>query len=156
MLLGHKFIRSNGVLKALVKKYLTSGQDKLEMYKRISQEDILKIKDYFQSETTNHVLQLECCFNIMFYFQLRGQETLKSLKKDSIGFNIDGEREYAFLKSDLLQKNVKPSLRLAEFSDYKNARMYEQKGNPMCPVKRLKNYLNLLPETIKVRLKSKI
>jgi len=148
---GSHFLRANGILKAIVKKYLMSGQEKTEAFNRIVPEDMSKIKEYFATNaSSNNVLQQECQFNIILYFQLRGQENLKNLKKDSFGFHIgDGGREYAYLKSDLLQKNVKPSLRLTEFSDYKNARMYEQQNNLSCPIKRLKNYLSLLPDTVK-------
>ena len=151
ILTGEDFRRANGVLKAMVKLYLNSNQMKHEELARISSDDMRKLKEYFQKHSNDFkVLQQECLFNIIYFFQLRGRENLRSLTKQSIGFKLgDDGRTMAFLKVPLLQKNVKASLKAKEFEDLKFARIVEQLGDDHCPVKRLREYLSHLPAETK-------
>lgn len=143
------FRRANGVLKAMVKKYLISNQtDKTNQFERITDSDLLKIRKYFSDNNgDSKTLQEECIFNIMLQFQLRGRENLRGLTKDTFEFALyEDNREYAFIKVPLLQKNVKASLNRKEFENLKEAKMASQKDG-RCPVATLKKYLDLLPET---------
>lgn len=148
---GEDFRRANGVLKGMVKSYLTSNQEKVVPFERITDDDLIKLKRYFEeSEDDMATLQNECLFNIIFYFQLRGRENLRMLTKSCIGFSGNSEsRLYAYIKVPLLQKNVKASLNPKDFEDLKLARMVEQRGDKHCPVARLQLYLSKLPCTIK-------
>ena len=63
------------------------------------------------------------------------------LRTDSIGFAVDAsDREYAFIKTTLLSKNVKASLNSKEFEDLKCARIYAD-GTGACPLQAMKDYL---------------
>lgn len=152
ILTGEEFRRANGVLKAMVKAYLSSDQVKPQSFERISNEDLIKVRKYFvENESSVTTLQEECLFNIIYYFQLRGRENLRALKKNTIGFKIsENGREVAYIQVPLLQKNVKPSLNAKEYEDVKSARMVEQPSDlGHCPVKRLHEYMNSLPVTTK-------
>ena len=150
ILQGEDFKRANGVLKAMVKAYLTSNQDKNKnQYECISKEDFVKLKKYFSESDSLETLQKECIFNVLYYFQLRGRENLRFLTRECIDFKKIGDREVAYIKVPLLQKNVKASLKSKEFEDLKMAMMVEQPDNIYCPVKRLHQYLNALPEQTK-------
>lgn len=151
---GENFRRANGVLKAMVKKYLESGQEKPREFERITDEDLKAIHNYFaENKDDPESLQRECLFNILFFFQLRGRENLRALTKASIGFATGEEnREFAFIRVNLMQKNVKASLKKKEYEDLKKAKMFAQEGydNEMCPLRRLKEYMELLPDETKM------
>lgn len=150
ILTGDEFKRANGVLKAMVKLYLESNQDKDQHYECITKEDREKLNEYFKTNRENkEVLQQECLFNIIYYFLLRGRENLRSLTRQSIGFQNCDNREVAFIKVPLLQKNVKASLKSKEFEDLREARMASTMNDDHCPVKRLKYYISLLPQNTK-------
>ena len=152
ILTGEEFRRANGVLKAMVKAYLSSDQEKHQSFERISNEDLMKVRKYFvENESSVTTLQEECLFNIIYYFQLRGRENLRALKKETIGFKTgENGREVAYIQVPLLQKNVKPSFKAKEYEDVKSARMVEQPSElDHCPVKRLHEYINALPVTTK-------
>lgn len=79
------------------------------------------------------------------YFSFRRQ-----LTRSTFAFTVDAnDQEYCFINTVLLHKNVKASLSAKEFSDLKQARMYENSGVERCPVKSLKFYLNHLPSQTK-------
>ena len=63
---GEDFKRANGVLKGMVKAYLTSNQEKNKnQYECMSREDFSKLKKYFSENDSLLILQKECIFNIM-------------------------------------------------------------------------------------------
>jgi hypothetical protein len=76
ILTGDDFRRANGVLKAMIKKYLESGQKKIEEYPRITCSDMNLLRQYFD-RSTNKRLQEEIIFNILLYFGFRGRENLR-------------------------------------------------------------------------------
>ena len=141
------FRRANGILKAMVKKYLTSSQpDKENQYKRITEGDLRKIRTYFANKKDNIFLQEECLFNIIFHFQLRGRENLRDLKQNTFKFEVyDDGRECVSINTAMLQKNVKASVNRKHFENLKEAKMIAQPNCEMCPVKKLKEYLQKLP-----------
>lgn len=149
ILTDDQFRRSNAVLKAMVKKYLTSDQDEQGHYERIQDSDMEKISAYFESKSDIITLQEECLFNIMLHFQLRGRENLRCLTQDSFGFSFESNREFAFIKVPLLQKNVKASVNRKEFENLKGAKMVSQPNLKQCPVSKLKKYLSLLTPATK-------
>ena len=88
----------------------------------------MKLLLSFFDKSTPTVLQMECCFNIVYYFGFRGRETLRDLTISSIGFDTDASgRRYIYIKDNSLLKNVKASLSLKEFSNLKTARMPQVK-----------------------------
>lgn len=75
---------------------------------------------------------------------------MRNLTRDTFGFTVDANgQEYCFIQCNLLHKNVKASLSAKEFSDMKQARMYENTCVERCPVKSLKSYINYLPPQTK-------
>ena len=144
------FIRANNVLKAMVKKYLKSGQKEGRDYLRIKPKDMDLLRDYFAAESEGlKTVQEECIFNILLHFQLRGRENLRAFTKDSFEFGQteDGD-EMVSINIPLLQKNVKASLSRKEFENLKEAKMVARKES-RCPVSILKRYLSKLPEKTK-------
>ena len=147
------FKRANGVLAAMIGKHKTAGMKKTKPYGKISDADMKKLNEYFMSHnSTTQEKQFIVAFNIIYYFCLRGRENLRSLKRDSIGFDIDESgKEYAFIQTSLLSKNVKASLNAKDFEDVKGARLYSltNDNDSICPLKLLREYLQLLPKETK-------
>jgi integrase len=136
------FRQSNRMLTAMVAKYKKSGQVKVEeKYPAIEYADMAKIKQHFDRSTAT-ILQQEIMFNFMYYFSLRGRETLPLLNKNSIICEKDSnDRQYLRIGHELLSKNAKASLKQTEFEDLKKARAYENIDNPSeCPVQAWKLY----------------
>ena len=79
---------------------------------------------YFNRENSE-VLQEGVIFHLIYYFGIRGRETLPKLKKTSFSFKVDSdEKECVCLNHELLSKNAKASIKASEFEDLKKARMY--------------------------------
>ena len=114
------FSRSNRILKLQVGKWLKeNGTENRRQYEAIQETDMKLLQSFFDKSTPT-VLQLECCFNIVYYFGFRGRETLRDLTISSIGFDTDASgRRYMYIKDNSLSKNVKASLSLKEFSNLK-------------------------------------
>jgi len=147
---GHDFQSANRMLKAMVGKYLSSSnkckpQDK---FPPIEEHDMVQLRASFD-RTTPKNLQNEVIFNCLYYFGLRGRETLRRLTKNTFTFNYDGKwRRYVSIASDNLSKNCKASLKPSDFEDARNTRMYEIADRPHeCPVVALEQYLGKIPET---------
>ena len=82
------------------------------------------------------------------HFQLRGRENLRNFKQNIFKFDVsDDGREYAYIHTTMLQKNIKASVKRKQFENLKEVKMVLQPDNDMCPVKRLKQYLQMLPCT---------
>lgn len=143
-----EFNRANATLKAMVGKFLKSGQTTKQSFKAIQSEDMRKLFSYFDASTP-HKLQQEIWFYITYYFGLRGRETIPQLSKNSIEFATDSDgREYAFLNHRVLSKNVKSSISAKEFNDEKEYKMYDcPNKSKACPVERMKYYLSKIPAT---------
>ena len=131
---GNDFKRANGVLRAMVGKYLKSTQTKATQYEAINEDDMTKITQYFKRNDLK-VLQDEITFNCIYYFGLRGRENLRSLKYSSFEVKTDDSgSKYVCIATPMLQKNVKASLNSKEYADTKQARMYEVSNEDICPV----------------------
>ena len=142
------FSRSNRILKLQVGKWLKeNGTENRRQYEAIQEADMKLLQSFFDKSTPT-VLQLECCFNIVYYFGFRGRETLRDLTISSIGFDTDASgRRYIYIKDNSLSKNVKASLSLKEFSNLKTARMYAtSEGN--CPIITMEQYLEKIPPNV--------
>ena len=125
------------MLKAMTSKYLSSPDKKKpeEMYPPIEDQGMVKIRTYF-NRSSSKILQEEIAFNTLYYFRLRGRETLRFLEKDSFSIECDSEdREYIRLVGDRLSKNCKASLKPADFENAKKVRCYALQEKPdECPV----------------------
>ena len=138
---GNDFQRANGVLRAMVGKYLKSKQPKHKGYGAITENDMSKICQYFDRSTLQR-LQDEVLFNVIYFFGLRGREHLRHLTTDSIKIHEDDSgAKYCELDILLMSKNVKASLNSRENSDHKQARMYETACKDTCPVEAYRKYM---------------
>lgn len=105
------------------------------------------LSNYFDRKTPDR-LQKEVWFNIEYYFGMRGRENMRHLSLSSFVLCCDVHDEtYLKINENLLSKNVKASLSAKEFSDIKEAKMYEKKDYPhKCPVAAFLIYKRKLEE----------
>ena len=156
-----EFKQSNRMLCTMIAKFKNSGQKKESSYEVIQDKDMAKIRSYFD-RSDGEILQREVMFNLIYYFGLRGRETLPTLTKDSIVVlqSSTGKR-YLAISHELLTKNSKASLLQKEFEDCKNARAYENSECPSeCPVaawelysKHIADSPSLFPKPCKLKSK---
>ena len=148
---GDEFKGANCMLKAMISKYLSSPDKKKpeEMYPPIEDQDMITIRTYF-NRSSGTILQEEVAFNTLYYFGLRGRETLRYLEKDSFSIESDSEgREFIRLVGDRLSKNCKASLKPADFENAKKVRCYAFPEKPEeCPVNCLRMYLSKIPQNV--------
>lgn len=140
-----EFNRANGVLKAMVGKWIKEG-NKGKKYPAIEPEDLNRIRNYFDRSNPDS-LQHEVWFNITYYFGLRGREIVCQLSKGDLEIDSDSDgRTFISLKKDFLSKNVKCSLSQKEFETVSVARMYANDScSSKCPVECLKLYFDKIP-----------
>lgn len=142
------FAQANRMLKSMVAKFKRSHYAKVDKFPAIEESDMRKIREYFD-RSDPQVLQFEVMFNIIYYFGLRGRETLPFLTKDSFEITSNDEgRRFIKLSHDLLTKNSKSSLLSKEFEDAKRARMFENMSDPKaCPVQAWELYMEKIRTT---------
>jgi len=139
------FKRANGVLKAMVKKWMSFGSERSVKYDSICKNDLIKIKEYFTRDSPQ-VLQEEAWFTIVYYLALRGREVLHDLPKSALEFAVDTNgKSFVFINSTYITKNVKVSLSSKEFENISQARIYETEVEKHCPVSCLKEYFSRIP-----------
>ena len=112
---------------------------------------MVKIRQYFQRNNLQ-VLQDEIIFNIIYHFGLRGRENLRNLKHSTFEVKTDNSgSKYVCVAVPMMKKNVKASLNCKEYTDHRQARMYELVDERACPVQaflRYKSYFeDANPET---------
>lgn len=138
--------QANRMLKTMVVQFKKSGQEKRNFFPAIEKSDMIRIRQSFDRRTPE-TLQREIQFNLMWYFGLRGRETLPQLNRNSFKIEVSstGKRYVAF-NQELLSKNSKGSLKQSEYEDVKSARMYANDDNPSeCPVVAWELYMTKLP-----------
>ena len=124
------------MLKTMVHRYKRSNQIKLEdKYPAVELEDMSRLRLYFD-RSDPEILQQEIAFNFLYYFSLRGRETLPHMGKNSVIIEHDSTgRRYMRMQCDMLSKNAKASLVRNEFENLKNSRIYENgEDTSHCPV----------------------
>ena len=134
----------------MVAKFKRSGQKKPEeSYPIIENADMNKIRNYFDRKTAKN-LQYEVIFNLLFFFGLRGRETLPHLTKESIICETSSTgKKYLRICHDILSKNAKASLDPKEFEDLKKARIYENTDDKSkCPVEAWNLYFESISDLI--------
>lgn len=106
---------------------MKSGSPRTASYIDVKDEDKDKIQEYFlkHSENNINVLQDEVLFNLIYFFQLRGRENLRSLKRDTFKIELQDGKEYVQINTTMICKNVKASLSSKEYEDLKKAKMFE-------------------------------
>ena len=93
--------------------------------------------------TTPRGLQEKCLFDIIFFLVRRGRENLREQTKQTFAIAIDSsQRKYVYQAVDELNRNHRESDNPQD--SVTDARMYEQPGNPLCPVRCFELYLSKL------------
>lgn len=138
------FVRANNMLKTMIGRYLKESRSETKVTPAIQPGDMKKLSEYFDKSNPK-ILQEEVWFDLMLFFGLRGRETVRQLRKESISIESDADgMKFARINHDTLSKNSKASLSRKEFESIKQGRMYAiDKSN--CPVKALEMYLSKLP-----------
>ena len=90
-----EFNRANGVLKAMVGKWIKEGH-KAKKFPAIEPEDLNRMRNYFNRKNPDS-LQHEVWFNITYYFGLRGREIVCQLSKDDLEIDSDSDKTYICL-----------------------------------------------------------
>lgn len=147
IIVDKEFASSNRMLKTMVYKFKESNQPKKEdTYPAIEFEDMQKLQYYFDRNSPLK-LQREIMFNIIYFFLLRGRESLPKLEKKSFVTESDSKgRKYIRIQCEMLTKNAKASLCQKEYEQLQNARMYENQDKCLCPVESFEKYFKLLPK----------
>ena len=143
-----EFKTSNEVLKYMVFKYKRANQaiDNTK-YPAIEVNDMISIRSYFD-RSNPIVLQREIAFNLMYFFNLRGRETLPHLLLSNVAFETDSNgKTYIRINCDTLSKNAKASLSSKEYESIKNVRMYENEDESECPVAAFKLYTRMFADS---------
>nr|XP_055023176.1 uncharacterized protein LOC129413508 isoform X2 [Misgurnus anguillicaudatus] len=144
-----EFTSANNVFKGVVKQIRRSGADKTSHYPPMSFEDqqILKRSAALDPDHPKGLLN-KVWYDIQLHFAQRGKEGNRQLKPDSFELKRDeNDTEYFTMTFNEETKNHKNPLEV----DRENRReaMFEEPGNPMCPVSSLKKYLRKIPPDAK-------
>nr|XP_055042974.1 uncharacterized protein LOC129429980 isoform X2 [Misgurnus anguillicaudatus] len=144
-----EFTSANNVFKGVVKQIRRSGADKTSHYPPMSFEDqqILKRSGALDPGHPKGLLN-KVWYDIQLHFARRGKEGNRQLKPDSFELKRDeNDTEYFTMTFNEETKNHKNPLEV----DRENRRgaMFEEPGNPMCPVSSLKKYLRKIPPDAK-------
>lgn len=145
LLKDRDFETSNHVFLGVIKQLRRQGQDKSIHHRAISEADFMKIKksDALDPHTPAGLVN-KVWFDVQLHMGRRAKEGNRELKPGSFNICIDENGlKYATLSFNESTKNHKDhnernKQRLRGF-------MYEQPGNPRCPVASLEKYLSLLP-----------
>ena len=140
-----EFSSSNAVFIAMMKQIRKEGGDTSTHHSAISEADFLKIKtsSALSPETPCGLLH-KVWFDIQLHMGRRANEGNRALRPDSFAIRKDdSEVKFATLTFNEQTKNHKD---VNEKNKEKlRGYMYEEPGNPMCPVASLEKYLSLLP-----------
>lgn len=136
------FMVSNQVLTGLIKSLKREGKDISQHKEPICEEDLMKLYNSgVFSDQSAKTLQNKVMYDIISQFGRRGQEGLRSLRKDSFKNCVDAKgRHYICMAYNEADKNHHG---LDSRENIKQARMYENEG-PFCPVKSFEKYLSKL------------
>lgn len=139
-----EFRGSNQMLKSMVLKYKRSNKPKQEeKYPAIEPNDIVKIRTFFDRSAPK-ILQEEIIYILLYFFHLRGRETLPHINKENISIETDScGKRYLRINCDMLSKNAKASLCRKEFEHAATKRVYENcDDRSECPVTAFEIYFD--------------
>ncbi len=143
------FVTANKVLKGQLRKNKQDGLVKTHRRSAISKSDleILGTKYFVLSkvESDPTVLQHKVFYDLVYYMGRRGREGLYELKKDS--FDITVESGCIVIRMAYTEATKRgqgdETGQNADDPDDENG-IFEQKGDPLCPVRSFKLYLSKL------------
>ena len=128
-----EFRSSNETFFAVTTELKKLGKAKTNHHEEITSQDLKKLYSCFDV-TTARGLQEKCLFNIIFFLVRRGRENLCQQTKQTFAIAVDStQRKYVYQAVDKLDKNHRGSDNQQD--SVTDARMYEQPGNLLCPVR---------------------
>ena len=139
-----EFMTANQVFAGVMKKMRKEGLDVTKHKDPIAPEDICKL---YASETLSvknpESLQNKVFFEVNLHFARRGREGLRDLRKDSFLLKTDAAgAEYVCVAYHEKEKNHPGTVSVK--SSEKQAVMYTNEGDPLCPVRSFKLHLEKL------------
>ncbi|XP_062597494.1 uncharacterized protein LOC134258910 [Saccostrea cucullata] len=140
---NEEFSRGNVVFSACLVKIKREGTGEVKHKEIISDGDMKKLYDCGVFNVDNpKTLQWKVFFEIMLHFCNRGRENLRNMEKDDYVINVDADgRRFVVNNISRLTKNHRGD---SGDDDTNAARMYEQPGNPNCPVASFEKYIQKL------------
>ncbi|XP_056594776.1 zinc finger MYM-type protein 4-like isoform X1 [Triplophysa dalaica] len=144
-----EFRPANNVFKGIVKHIRRSGQDVKIHYPTISPEDLDILKHSSALDPGNpRALLNKVWFDIQLHFGLRGKEGNRHLRPDSLKLKRDqnGLKYFTMVLQEVFRESKNP---IKRDKDKKGVAMYEEPGNPLCPVASLEKYLSKIPQDAK-------
>ena len=127
---GDFFKSANRMLTTMCALWLSNGGRATE-YISIEKNDMKKIMDSFKRSSGEN-LQNEVIFSILFFLGARGREEFKRLRRSDISINTDSEEKkfvsITATNSDNIRKNVKPSLKMKDYSNNRINRIYDERA----------------------------
>lgn len=132
---GEDFASANRMLKTMAGLWLAHGGEK-KQFVNIEESDLKKIFSSFK-RSNGEELQNEVLFSLLYFLGARGREELRRIKRSDLCFSVDSNGvKYAFIKSEKdqisepnnLRKNVKASLKSADYESVRSNRIYDTKA----------------------------
>ncbi|XP_056593567.1 zinc finger MYM-type protein 4-like isoform X1 [Triplophysa dalaica] len=144
-----EFRPANNVFKGIVKQTRRSGRDVTTHYPPISPEDLDILKHSSALDPGNpRGLLNKVWFDIQLHFGLRGKEGNRHLRPDWLTLKNDqnGLKYFTMVLQEVFRESNNP---IKRDKDKKGVAMYEEPGNPLCPVASLEKYLSKIPQDAK-------
>lgn len=144
-----EFTSANNVFKGVVKEIRRAGKDKTTHRPPISPEDQRTLK---KSATLNpdypKGLLNKVWYDVQLHFGRRGNEGNRDLKPDSFVLkrNENGARYFTMTFNEDTKNHKDP---LERDRENRRGAMFEERGNPLCPVASLEKYLTKIPPNAK-------
>lgn len=144
-----EFTAANNMFKGVLKLLRKAGRDRTQHHPAISPGDLntLRASAALQPNSPKGLLY-KVWFDIQLHFGRRGCEGNRNLTSDSLLLNRDENGSQYFtmaFKEDT--KNHKNPLGHTKANN--RGVMYEEPGNPLCPVASLRKYLSKIPPSAK-------
>ncbi|XP_051737398.1 zinc finger MYM-type protein 2 isoform X3 [Ctenopharyngodon idella] len=141
-----EFRSANNVFKGVVKQMRRSGRDITAHYPPISLEDQHMLKHSAALDPGNPKgLLNKVWYDIQLHFGLRGKEGNRHLQPNAFVLNRD-QNGFKYFTMTLNEDMKNPQEREGK---RKRKAMYEEPGNPLCPVASLEKYLSKIPADAK-------
>ncbi|XP_067290964.1 zinc finger MYM-type protein 3 isoform X4 [Pseudorasbora parva] len=140
-----EFRSANNVFKGVVKQMRRSGKDITAHYPPISPEDqhMLKHSPALDPGNPKGLLN-KVWYDIQLHFGLRGKEGNRHLQPDAFALNRD-QNGFKYFTMTLNEDTKTPQ----ERDKKKRKAMFEEPGNPLCPVASMEKYLSKIPADAK-------
>ena len=138
------FLHSNQVLKGMFKTLTEQGLTMVNHFKHIEKEDMNKLINTGVIGTDNPRSLLNLVWlSIAFQFGKRGRESYRGMTKSTFIRGIDAAGLH-YYEYGVCEKQKNHSGKNLATTHVPQGRMYERKGDPLCPVSAMDKYLSHL------------